>query len=209
MLQSCYPRSLEAFETLLCATLNARQVRTSLLSPQPPTFKDRYVVPSNTTKYPYNDKYLGVHYLRYSGDLRSKYHSDHRTRAGQVNIPLQSVKGSAKALQRLQGCLFWIRQVVCSFNYLFNGADVVESGYVRAKGKAFIIDTPGRKHHMISIKPLVNELNKVPVDVLSLHAVAKDVGASIHHRRTMLTTLLSFFSQRTQCMASNGAISAA
>jgi hypothetical protein len=115
-----------------------------------------------------------------------------------VNIPLQCTKGSAKALQRLQGWLYWIRQVVCSFNYLINGADIVESGYVRAKGKPFNINTPGRKHHMISSTPLINELNKVHVDVLSLHAVAKDVGASIHYYRAMLTTLFGFFSQRTQ-----------
>jgi hypothetical protein len=62
---------------------------------------------------------------------------------------------------------------------------------------------------MISIKSLMNELNKVPVDVLSLHAVAKDVRAFIQHRTTPLTTLPSFSNQKTQCTASNGATSAA
>lgn len=185
-----------------------RRMRTSLLSPQPPTFKHRCLVPISRAKYLHDDKCLGVHHLRYSGDLRSEYHSDHGTRARQVYIPLQSTKRLTEALQRLQGCVSWIHRVACSFNYLFNGADV-ESGYVGAQGKPFIIDAPGRKRHMISTKPLMNELNKVPVDVVSFHAVAKDVGAFIHHRKAMLTTLLSSFNQRTQCMASNGEISAA
>lgn len=86
----------------------------------------------------------------------------------------------------------WIRQVVCSFNYLFNGADVIESGYVKAKGKPFIIDTPGRKHHMVSIKSLMNELNKVPVDVFSLHAVAKDVGCIYSPLRSNVNDVAQF-----------------
>lgn len=50
---------------------------------------------------------------------------------------------------------------------------------IQAKGKPFEILTPGRRHQMVSSPLHLKEINRAPLDVLSLHAVAKDVSCSI------------------------------
>ncbi|KAI9707821.1 MAG: hypothetical protein M1820_004426 [Bogoriella megaspora] len=58
--------------------------------------------------------------------------------------------------------------------YLFNGANIIDNAYLQANGKPFEVQTPGRKHHMVTSSKHLNEINYAPLDVLSLHAVAKD-----------------------------------
>jgi hypothetical protein len=48
----------------------------------------------------------------------------------------------------------------------------------QAKGKPFEVLTPGRRHQMVSSPLHLEEINRAPLDVLSLHAVAKDVSCS-------------------------------
>ncbi|ERF69700.1 hypothetical protein EPUS_03692 [Endocarpon pusillum Z07020] len=67
-----------------------------------------------------------------------------------------------------------IRKQVNTFVYLFGGADVINDAYIKAEGKPFEILTPGRRHQMVSSPMHLEEINRAPVDVLSLHAVAKD-----------------------------------
>lgn len=62
------------------------------------------------------------------------------------------------------------------YKYLVRGAAMIEKSYVAAKGQPFIMSTPSRKNIMVSSQQHINELDKAPRNVLSLHAVAKEVS---------------------------------
>lgn len=82
--------------------------------------------------------------------------------------------------------------------YLFEGADMIEEAYVKvcttseackpmahtsqAKGRPFVIQTPGKQRIMVTSQTHIRELNEAPPSQLSLHAIAKDVsGRLIYH----------------------------
>ncbi|KAF2679172.1 cytochrome P450 [Lentithecium fluviatile CBS 122367] len=61
-----------------------------------------------------------------------------------------------------------------SIYYLLNGADEIHRVYLKANGSPFEIPTPGRRHLMVTSPKHIEEINRAPLDLLSLHAVAKD-----------------------------------
>ncbi|KAM5431530.1 hypothetical protein McanCB21832_005529 [Microsporum canis] len=67
-----------------------------------------------------------------------------------------------------------VQNVLLSLAYLFNGANVIDRSYILAKGLPFEVVTPGRIQHMVTSPLHMEEINRAPLDVLSLHAVAKD-----------------------------------
>jgi hypothetical protein len=98
----------------------------------------------------------------------------------------------------IQGIYGLIQRQLHNFVYLFDGAEVINDAYIKvwmdtiftsvkacgltsnqAKGKPFEILTPGRRHRMVSSPLHLEEIDRAPLDVLSLHAVAKDVSCSI------------------------------
>jgi hypothetical protein len=98
----------------------------------------------------------------------------------------------------VRGVCGLIQRQLQTFVYLFDGAEVISDAYIKvwmdriltsvkacqltsnqAKGKPFDILTPGRRHRMVSSPLHLEEIDRAPLDVLSLHAVAKDVSCSI------------------------------
>ncbi|MCJ1406600.1 hypothetical protein MMC19_000666, partial [Ptychographa xylographoides] len=67
-----------------------------------------------------------------------------------------------------------IRKRMLGIRYLFSGAEMIDQAYIKAQGKAFVIETPGRENLMVTSLKYIKELNNAPLHQLSLHAVAKD-----------------------------------
>ncbi|MCJ1394808.1 hypothetical protein MMC18_007688 [Xylographa bjoerkii] len=67
-----------------------------------------------------------------------------------------------------------IRRKALAFCYLFGGASMIDTAYLKANGAPFVIYTPGKQNIMVTSANHIRELNEAPRHLLSLHAVAKD-----------------------------------
>lgn len=68
----------------------------------------------------------------------------------------------------------------------------------QAGGLPFQVITPERKHHMVTSAQHLEDINRAPVDVLSLHAVAKDVSVHAHLMfMSSNSSIISFYSRKT------------
>ncbi|KAF2178175.1 cytochrome P450 [Zopfia rhizophila CBS 207.26] len=85
----------------------------------------------------------------------------------ELNPLLECVKVSLLIYKSLETKFF-------SIIYLLYGASVIDKAYIKSNGLPFQVTTPGRRYHMVTSLLHIEEINRAPLDVLSLHAVAKD-----------------------------------
>ncbi|KAL8851304.1 MAG: hypothetical protein Q9221_003749 [Calogaya cf. arnoldii] len=74
----------------------------------------------------------------------------------------------------VQWMINYITQRVRGSRYVLHGPTVIEERYADAHGEPFVILTPSNRHVLVSSAKDIKELSEAPVDVLSLHAVAKE-----------------------------------
>ncbi|PQE12571.1 cytochrome P450 protein [Rutstroemia sp. NJR-2017a BBW] len=80
-----------------------------------------------------------------------------------------------------------LRERFLAYRYLFNGTSLIEEAYKKSSGNPFKILTPGGAITMVTSQCHIRELDRAPRNILSLHAVAKEVGLQTYQTFTILT----------------------
>ncbi|KAI1475139.1 cytochrome P450 [Daldinia eschscholtzii] len=69
----------------------------------------------------------------------------------------------------------YVRKRVNAWRYLFQGADMITSGYQKAAGKAFEVPGPDHSHVFVSSSQHMDEIRKAPRDELSMFGATKQM----------------------------------
>lgn len=63
-----------------------------------------------------------------------------------------------------------------SYLYLFDGVSIIQKAYNLSHPQYFVIETPGKRHYVVSSPDHIRAVDKALRSCLSLNAIAKDVS---------------------------------
>ncbi|KAI0118646.1 cytochrome P450 [Nemania sp. FL0031] len=88
---------------------------------------------------------------------------------------LQVLRTSIKSATDLRSTIRRYRKQAQGFRYLIAGPQIIDDAYSKADGKSFRVSTPSNDHILVTSNILIRELINMPLDSLSLHAVATEM----------------------------------